>query len=172
MIRSAVLRFPSRISVLMNLVTSALLYSGSSGTSRFGTSRLRGIFYSREGPVSGQGAFVRLTTPGFCLCLRLRPLGAVLRPALLAALHTHRVQRAADDVVADSGQVLDAAAADEHERVLLEVMADAGDIGGDLDTVREADTRHLAKRRVRLLRRLREHPDAHAALLRAVLQRR
>src|SRR5690606_14090393 len=48
----------------------------------------------------------------------------------------------------------------------------AGDVGRDLDLVGQADTRHLAQRRVRLLRRLREHAHAHAALLRTVLQRR
>src|SRR4051794_18326443 len=50
-------------------------------------------------------------------------------------------------------------------------MADAGDVGGDLDPVGEPDARDLAERRVRLLRSLREHADANAALLRAHLQR-
>jgi hypothetical protein len=48
MMRSAVLRLPSRISVLMNFVTSELLYSGSSGTSRFGISLRRGIAISQK----------------------------------------------------------------------------------------------------------------------------
>ena len=87
------------------------------------------------------------------------------RPA--CALHADRVERAADDVIADARQVLDAAAANEHQRVLLQVVADARDVGRDLDPVGQPHARDLAQRRVRLLRRLREHADADAALLRA-----
>jgi hypothetical protein len=36
---------PSRMTVLMNLMTSVLLYSGSAASSRVGISRLRGIAY-------------------------------------------------------------------------------------------------------------------------------
>ena len=38
------------------------------------------------------------------------------------------VERAADDVVANAREVLHAAAADEHDRVLLEVVALARDV--------------------------------------------
>src|SRR5258706_16349964 len=41
--RSAVLFLPSLITVLMNLVTSVLLYTGPAASSRLGISRLRGI---------------------------------------------------------------------------------------------------------------------------------
>ena len=55
--------------------------------------------------------------------LRSRPtfraLGAVLRATLLAALHADGVQRAADDVITDTRQILYTAAAHEHERVLI-----------------------------------------------------
>ena len=37
-----------------------------------------------------------------------------------------RVEHAADDVVAHARQVLDAAAADQHDRVLLQVVASPG----------------------------------------------
>src|SRR5262245_24596036 len=104
--------------------------------------------------------------------LRLGALRAVLRPTLLAALDANGVERAAHDVVPHARQVLHAAAANEHERVLLQVVADTGDVGRDFDLVGQADTRDLAKRRVRLLRGLREHAHTDAALLRAVLQRR
>src|SRR6185436_7419088 len=59
----------------------------------------------------------------------------------------------------------------QHQRVLLEVVADARNVGRHLDPVREPDARDLAQRRIRFLRGLREDADAHAALLRAVLQR-
>src|ERR1700737_306696 len=105
-------------------------------------------------------------------CLRLGSLGSVLRPSLLAALHADGVERAAHHVVSYAGKILHAPAANEDERVLLQVVAHARNIGRHLDAVGEPDARDLAQRRVRLLRRLREDADAHAAFLRAVLQRR
>src|SRR2546425_6682018 len=56
---------------------------------------------------------------------RLRRLGAVLRAALLPAGDASGVEGPADDVVPNPGEVLDAAASDHHDRVLLEVVADA-----------------------------------------------
>src|SRR4051794_10157709 len=102
--------------------------------------------------------------------LRLRALGAVFRTTLLAALHAHGVQRAAHDVITHTREVLDAAAADQHQRVLLQVVADARDVGRDFNLVGQADARDLAKRRIRLLRGLRKYTHADAAFLRAVLQ--
>src|SRR3954452_9636518 len=99
-------------------------------------------------------------------------LRAVAAAGLLTVLHALGVQRAAHDLVADAGEVLHAAAADEHDRVLLQVVADAGDVRRDLDAAREADARDLAQRRVRLLGGGRVHARAHAASLRAPLERR
>src|SRR5439155_6826405 len=103
---------------------------------------------------------------------RLLRLGAVLGPALLPTLHAAGIQRPAHDVVAHPRQVLDAAAADEHDRVLLQIVPLAGDVAGHLDPVREPDARYLAERRIRLLGRGRVHARAHPALLRARLERR
>src|SRR5688572_10515788 len=141
--RSAVLRLPSLITQLMNLLTSGLSYSGSAGTSRFGISRLRGITHQLTNSRTHQLRF-------------LRPLGPVLRPPLHAALHADRVQRAAHHVIAHARQVLDASAANQDERVLLEVVADTGDVSRDFDAVRQPDARDLSQRGVRLLRRLSE----------------
>src|SRR3954452_18298246 len=80
-------------------------------------------------------------------------LHAVLRAGLLAVAHTGGVERAADDLVADARQVLDAAATDEDDRVLLKVVPLTGDVGGDLDATGDAHAGDLAQRRVRLLRR-------------------
>src|SRR5947209_2763228 len=99
-------------------------------------------------------------------------LGAVAAAGLLAVADALGVQRAADDLVADAGQVLHTAAAHEHHRVLLQVVADARDVGGDLDAAGQADTSDLPERRVRLLRRRRVDARAHAAALRGTLQRR
>src|SRR3954471_13850546 len=80
-------------------------------------------------------------------------LHAVLRAGLLAVGDAGGVEGAAHDLVADARQVLHAAAAYEHHRVLLEVVALAGDVGGDLHPVGEPDAGDLAKGRVRLLGR-------------------
>src|SRR2546425_5750361 len=102
--------------------------------------------------------------------LQGRPLtalfGAVLGTALLAVRHARCVERSADDLVPDARQVLDAAASDEDDGVLLKIVALARDVGRDLHLVRQADARDLPKRRVRLLRGMREHARADAALLR------
>src|SRR5215470_1442753 len=137
---------PCDITELMNFVTSWELYSGSGRISRLATTRRLGIF------------------------LGLRALGAVLGTSLLAVGDADRIERSANHVVADSRQVLDAPAADHDDRVLLEVVADARDVGRDLDPVGEPHARHLAQRRVRFLRRRRVDARADAALLRRALQ--
>src|SRR5450756_1099629 len=179
---SAVLRLPAFMTVLMNFVTSALLYTGSSAISRLAITRLRGISVSRSWqraadseqpsmPARRPAPFSLWQLPAVrCqLSLRFRPLGPVLRPALPAALDADGVERAAYDVVAHSRQILDATAADEHQRVLLQVVPDTRDIGRHLDPVGEPDARDLAQRRVRFLGRLGEHPHAHTPFLRVVL---
>src|SRR3954469_9853536 len=92
-------------------------------------------------------------------------LDAVLGAGLLAVAHAGGVERPADHLVAHARQVLDAAAADEHDRVLLEVVPLARDVRGDLDATRDADTGHLAQRRVRLLGGGRVDTRADAAAL-------
>src|SRR6516162_2939453 len=99
-------------------------------------------------------------------------LRAVAAAGLLAVADALGVQGAADDLVAHAGQVAHPAAADEHDGVLLEVVAHAGDVGGDLDLAGEPDPGHLAERRVRLLGRSRVDARAHPAALRAGLERR
>src|SRR6185295_17565367 len=85
----------------------------------------------------------------------LGPLGAVLRTALLAVLDALRIEHAAQDVVAHTWQVLHAAAADHHHRVLLQIVALTRDVADALEAVGEAHLRNLAQRRVRLLGRRR-----------------
>ena len=103
---------------------------------------------------------------------RLRALRAVLRAACWRSLRRRRIERAAHGVVAHARQVLDAAAADQHHRVLLQVVAFAADVADDLVAVGQAHLGDLAQRRVRLLRRGRVDARADAATLRAVRQRR
>src|SRR5260370_6129163 len=99
-------------------------------------------------------------------------LRAVPVSGLLAVAHALGVQGAADDLVADPGQVPDPAAAHQHDRVLLQVVADAGDVGGDLDVTGQPDPGDLAERGVRLPRGGRVDARADAAALGAPLERR
>src|SRR5271169_3962302 len=79
----------------------------------------------------------------------LGPLGAVLRTSLLTVFDTGRIQGSANNVIANAGEILHAAAPHEHDGVLLQVVADARDIGGDLDSIGQTHARHFAERGVR-----------------------
>src|ERR1700727_1074971 len=102
----------------------------------------------------------------------LGALGAIFGAALLTVGHADRVQSAAHYVIAHTGQILYTAAADEHDRVLLQVVADTGDIGGDFHTVGQANAGDLTQRRVRLLGGLRVNAGADTAPLGRTLQGR
>src|SRR5215218_1689340 len=93
-------------------------------------------------------------------------LHAVLRAGLLAVRDAGGVERPAHDLVAHARQVLDAPAAHEHDRVLLEVVPLAGDVRRDLHLVGQAHAADLAQGGVRLLRRGRVDARADAAPLR------
>src|ERR1700760_2333608 len=99
-------------------------------------------------------------------------LRSVTAASLLAVADALGVQGTADDLVTDARQVTHPAAAHEHDRVLLQVVADTRDVRGDLDLAGQPDTGDLAQSRVRLLRRRRVDARAHAAALRALLERR
>src|SRR3954452_853384 len=136
--RSAVDFLPSSINRLMTCWTSLERWTGSASTGRCCAAARRG------------------TLPG---------LHAVLRTGLLAVRHPCGVERPANHLVADARQVLDAAPAHEHDGVLLQVVALARDVDGDLHRVGEPHTGHLAQSGVRLLRRRRVHARAHATPL-------
>src|SRR3954465_6718263 len=72
-------------------------------------------------------------------------------------------------MVAHAGKIANAAAADQHHAVLLEVVALARDVADHFALVGQADLGHLAQRRVRLLRGRRIDTGADAALLRVLL---
>src|SRR6187431_1191766 len=99
-------------------------------------------------------------------------LGAVAAASLLTVLDALGVEGAADDLVADTGKVLHPAAANEHDRVLLEVVADTRDVSGDLDAARQAHAGNLAEGGVRLLRGGRVDARADAASLGRALEGR
>src|SRR5262245_20658977 len=174
--RSVGLFFPSCIIELMNFVTNRSWNLGSARMSRRLTSPLRGMairplaFRAQAGPTtrSAPCAPYPPPEPG----ASLRSFGSVLRAALPSILDADRVERAANDVVANSREVFHAATADEHDGVLLQVVANPGYVRGDLDAVREPHARDFPEGRVRLLRRGRVDARADTPLLRRPLQRR
>src|SRR4029453_8417703 len=109
--------------------------------------------------------------PGPCEALLLL-LRAVTATCLLAVLHTLSVQRATNDLVPNTGQILHPPPADQHHRVLLQVVPNTGDVRGDLNPGRQPDTSDLPQRRVRLLRGRRVHAGATPPPLRRTLERR
>src|SRR5436190_9576535 len=110
MIRSAMLFFPSKFMRLTKRDTSTDPYlKCGSGNPRL--SRGFNVFLGSESP----------------LFVFLRTLGAVLGPALFAVLNARGVEGSAHNVIPYAGQVFDAAAAHEHNGVLLQVMPDPGD---------------------------------------------
>src|ERR1700739_2687931 len=131
MMRSAADFLPFFMTTFMNLASISLLNFGSGRMVRTGA-------WARRDMVQVSPLF-------------LRALGAVLRAPLLALADAGTVERAADGVVAHSGKILDASAADQHHRVLLKVVALATDIARDLVAVGEPHAADLAQRRVRLL---------------------
>src|SRR5215211_3468770 len=136
--RSAVDFLPSSITLLMTCWTSLERWTGSGSIGRTPAAARRG---------------------------KLLRLHAVLGARLLAVRDAGGVERPADDLVAHARQVLDAAAAHQHDGVLLQVVALARDVHRDLHRVGQADAGDLAQGGVRLLRRGRVDPRADAAPL-------
>src|SRR5205823_823441 len=80
-------------------------------------------------------------------------LGTVLGTRLLAVGDALRIEDAADDVIADAGQIAHASAADKDDGVLLQVVPFTRNVGGHFLTIRKPNAGHLAERGVRLLGR-------------------
>src|SRR5690606_12158186 len=84
-----------------------------------------------------------------------------------------RIEHAAQDVVANAGKVLHAAAADQNNRVFLQVVAFAGDVAnGFVAVLGQADLGDLTQSRVGLLRGRRVDAGANAAALGRTFQSR
>ena len=81
----------------------------------------------------------------------LGSLCAVLGTGLHTSGHALCIESASDDVVTDTGKVLDTAAADHNNAVLLKIVADTGNVCGDFIAVGQADTGDLTQCGVRLL---------------------
>jgi hypothetical protein len=99
-------------------------------------------------------------------------LGPVTGSPLPSILHAFGIQGTTDEVVADARKVLDPAAPDEDDRVLLQVMADSGDIARDFDIIGQTDSSHLAESGVGFFRCGGKNSRADTSFLRAILQSR
>src|ERR1044072_8466203 len=113
----------------VNLATSLSLNFGSGMIFRLGTSRRRGIFLPlritlracERGPQPRSGLGPLHTILG-----ALAVAGRLVRGA--GARRAGGVERAADNVIPNPREILHAAAADEHDRVLLKVVTLTRDV--------------------------------------------
>ena len=103
---------------------------------------------------------------------RLWPLCAIFRATLFAIRHANRIQRSANDVIANTGQVFNATTSNKDNRVFLQVVTDSGDVGRNLNPIGQSHTSHLAQCRIRFLWSLRIDTCANATLLGRTLERR
>ncbi len=98
--------------------------------------------------------------------LFLRPFCSVLGTALVTSCNALSIKCSTDDVVTATRQVTNSSASDKYNRVLLEIVADSGDIGRSLKAVCESYSGDLTERGVRLLRACGRNLCADASFLR------
>jgi hypothetical protein len=115
---------------------------------------------------------IRIPKSAILFSCRLGPFGAILRAPLFAIGNSHRIERAANHVVAHAGQILNTATANQNDRMFLQVMTNAGNVGRDFNSISQSNSCHLAQRRVWLLGCLRIDARTNATLLRRTLERR
>jgi energy-coupling factor transporter ATP-binding protein EcfA2 len=101
----------------------------------------------------------------------LRTLCTVLRTATAALVYAEAVKGTTNDVVTDTGKILYASTAHQHDGVLLEVVTFTADVRNHFVTVCETHFGDLTKSRVRLLRSSGHHLKTYTTTLRAGLQR-
>ena len=70
----------------------------------------------------------------------LGSLCTIFGAALFAAINTLCIKCSADDVITDTRQVLNTAAANHNDGVLLQVVAYAGDVSSYFITICQTDT--------------------------------
>src|SRR5580700_7026935 len=170
---------PACITEFMNFVTTTFPNFGSGRISRLSALWRRDICLSLARVYLWLQLFT-FVRPGCCRpplpsqrkTTLLGSLCSVFRTPLLAVFHALRIEHATQDVIAHAREILDAPAADHHHRMLLQVMALAGDVADNLEAVGQAHLGDLAQCRVRLLRRRRIDARADTAFLRALLQGR
>src|SRR5208283_956199 len=135
---SAVDFFPCHIIELMNFVTRSDPYTGSASTVRFGVCPFLGMLFSSQ--LSFAVLHWQLATDHWQLFLSfLLAFRAVLRAPLVAARDAGCVEGSAHHVITHARQILHTPPADQHNRVLLQVVANARDIGRHFDSIGQAN---------------------------------
>ena len=102
--------------------------------------------------------------------LIFRLFSAVTRTCLHTFGNACGIERAADNVITNAGQILDTSAPDKNGRVFLQVVTFAGNVYGTFLLVGKAHSCNLSYSRVRFFGRSCRNRKAYAALLRAVVQ--
>jgi hypothetical protein len=80
---------------------------------------------------------------------RLRTLGTVFGTADPAFIDSQTVQGSPDDVITNTGQILDPAPADEDDGVFLKIVSFTADVGDHFITVSQTHFTNLPKRPLR-----------------------
>lgn len=75
---------------------------------------------------------------------------SILRAPSLPVRHSRAVQNSPDNVIANTRQIRHPAAADHHNRVFLQIVANSRDIGGHFHPVGEPHAGNFPKRRIGL----------------------
>ncbi|OIQ76854.1 hypothetical protein GALL_414610 [mine drainage metagenome] len=104
--------------------------------------------------------------------LFLGPLGAIFGARLFPILDTLQIKGATHYVIADARKILHTATTHQYDGVLLKIMSLTTDVGDDLEAIRKAHLRNLAKCRVGLLWRCRIDTGTDSSALRRILHRR
>ena len=96
---------------------------------------------------------------------RLRSFRSVLRATLSPVSYSRCIQNAPDGVITNTGQILYAPPANQHDRMFLEIMALATDVTGNFKAVRQSHSGNLPECRIRFLRSGRIYPSTHPSFL-------
>src|SRR6185312_6176736 len=132
---NAVFFLPCHIRLLTNRVTNLSLYFASGARGNF----LACVFLI----VLSEFLSCLFFSCGFSSGLFL--LRTILAAALLPVLYTRRIQTAPDDMITYTGKVLYTTTADQHDRVLLQIVPLTRDISDHLHFVRQTNLRHLTE---------------------------
>ena len=102
----------------------------------------------------------------------LRSFRSVLRATLPPVSYSRCIQNTPDGVITNTGQILYASPANQHDRMFLEIMTLATDVTGNFKAVRQSYSGNLPECRIRLLWSGRIYPSTHPSFLRGLPQRR
>src|SRR5882757_5364029 len=76
---------------------------------------------------------------GGCFLAGLRTLRALFRAAAATTVDSEGVKGSANDVISNAGKIFHTTTANEHDRVFLQIVSFAGNVGDDFLAVGQAD---------------------------------